>query len=181
MTILAQRRRNVLWMVLFLALAVLLSAPRWRPQIRRSGHFKPKGERRAVAAAAFPLLDGGQWSLADHRGKVVLINYWATWCEPCREELPGLSRIARESAAKGLAVVGVSLDAGPGAPAAVRVFAARYRLPYPIAVLPAPDPGVVTVPTTLLIDRQGHLAKTYAGVVAEADLVQDVAALLAEP
>ena len=55
-------------------------------------------------------LDGGTWRTVDHRGQVVLLNYWATWCGPCWEETPGLVRLSREMGPKGLAVVGVAID-----------------------------------------------------------------------
>src|ERR1700727_2342232 len=102
-------------MYLFVAAAVLLGAVRWH--IARQPHrLKPMGPMELTQ------LGGGEWKLADHRGEVVLINYWATWCGPCQEELPGLMQVARESGPKGLAVVGVSLDAGANAQTRVQQF-----------------------------------------------------------
>ena len=59
-----------------------------------------------------PELNGGSWRLSDHRGQVVLINYWASWCAPCRQETPGLIDLARDYRYKGLSIVGVSMDEG---------------------------------------------------------------------
>ena len=119
--------------------------------------------------------------MADHRGQVVLVNYWATWCWPCREEMPGLSRLARELGPQGLAVVGVSID--KGSRDRVRKFVDEMKVPYPVAF---PDPlsqmewGLEGVPTTILVDRHGRVAKSYVGAVREGDFRTDVETLLAE-
>ncbi len=119
--------------------------------------------------------------MASHRGQVVLVNYWATWCGPCREEMPGLSKLARQLAPQGLAVVGISLDQAPRAK--VQAFVSAMQVPYPIA-FPAPlsqtEWGMTGIPATILIDRHGRVAKTYVGAVREADLRADAEALLAE-
>ncbi len=127
-------------------------------------------------------LNGGTWKLADHQGQVVLINYWATWCGPCRIELPVLAKVARENEPLGLAVVGVDLDKGDHN--LIEPFVERYRLPYPIAIPAAMsqiEAGLEGVPTTILVDRNGHVAKTYVGAVREEDLEADVQQALTEP
>jgi cytochrome c biogenesis protein CcmG/thiol:disulfide interchange protein DsbE len=175
-------RGSRVWMYGFIAVAVVLGAARWHLP-RSSPGVKPVAERRAMGAVELPQLGGGEWKLADHRGQVVLINYWATWCEPCREELPGLMQVARESGPKGLVVVGVSLDAGKDAPAKVAQFVSRYGIGYAVAF--ADDSrsdafSLVGLPTTVLIDREGRVAKRYVGEVEHEDVAKDVATLLAE-
>jgi cytochrome c biogenesis protein CcmG, thiol:disulfide interchange protein DsbE len=177
------RRSSYTWMWVFCAAAAILaSTSHWHLR-SQAGGFTPSARRQPAQPMELPQLGGGQWNLADHRGQVVLVNYWATWCEPCREELPGLMQVARESAPRDLSVVGVSLDDGPDAHAKVQQFATQYRLPYPIA-FPAPaqhfGPGEIAIPTTVLLDRQGRLVKTYTGAVSRSDFAKDVAALLAE-
>jgi thiol-disulfide isomerase/thioredoxin len=172
------------WMILFLVAALCLVATRWH-FVRQSAGVEPVAQRKPAPDMILPQLGGGQWKLADHRGQVVLVNYWATWCEPCRDELPGLLRVAHDSAPKGLAVVGVSFDSGhePARTQAVQSFVTQFRVPYPIAF---PDrtlnfeSGDIGLPTSILIDRQGRAAKTYVGEVDRATLAKDVAALLAE-
>jgi peroxiredoxin len=166
---------------LFLTVAILLGAMRWRGASQSAG-LKPIADRKPMADLALPQIDGGEWKLADHRGQVVLINYWATWCEPCQDELPGLLQVARESGPQGLAVVGVSLDSMPGERTQVEQFAARFKLPYPIAYAgtSAMQPREFEIPTTVLIDRQGRTAKVYVGEAGRANLQADVDALLAE-
>jgi len=174
-------RGDRVWLFLFIAAAMLFGAGRWHWR-SQSGGFIPAADRRTLPDLALPQLGGGEWRLADHRGQVVLINYWATWCEPCREELPGLAQVARDSASNGLAVVGVSLDEGQDAPVRVQQFVAQYRVPYPVA-FPPPVRGParnMAIPTTILVDRHCRLVKTYLGAVERGDFAKDVATLLAE-
>jgi peroxiredoxin len=127
-------------------------------------------------------LDGGTWRMADHRGQVVLVNYWATWCGPCWEETPGLIRLSNELGPKGLAVVGVAID--EGGEAKVRKFVDEFRVPYPVVMperMSQMEFGMEGVPTTILVDRQGRVAKTYVGAVRQADFSEDVGVLLKEP
>ena len=76
-------------------------------------------------------LDGGTWSLSDLRGKVILVNYWATWCGPCRYEIPQLMKL-QEHYGEDLQVIGVSTDAGD--PANVEAFAREFNINYPIVM-----------------------------------------------
>jgi cytochrome c biogenesis protein CcmG, thiol:disulfide interchange protein DsbE len=178
----SEGRGNQIWMYLFLAMAALLVATRWHLPAQ-SGGFTPAANRHAMRDVALPQLGGGEWRLADHRRQVVLINYWATWCEPCKEELPGLMQVARESEPKSLAVVGVAMDTGPNSQARVQQFAAQYRLPYPVAFPDAilnRQEDLLALPTTVLIDKHGRVAKTYTGAVEQKDFAKDVAVLLGE-
>ncbi len=172
-----------MWFFLFLAAALGLTAIGLRSSSTPTG-VKPIASRKAMSLADLPELGGGHWRLADHHGQVVLINYWATWCGPCQEELPGLLGVARDYTPKGLAMVGISMDVGADAATKVRQFADRFHLPYPVA-FPAQnwfsDPGVMALPTTVLLDRQGRIAKTYQGAVAPEALTRDITALLSEP
>jgi cytochrome c biogenesis protein CcmG/thiol:disulfide interchange protein DsbE len=123
-------------------------------------------------------LDGGNWRMVDHRGQVVLVNYWATWCGPCVEETPGLVRLAGER--KELAVVGVSMDQGDRKK--VRDFVSRFQVPYPVVFPEAMSQmrSGMGLPTTILVDRSGRVAKTYVGAVRRGDFEADVDVLLGE-
>lgn len=138
-------------------------------------------DRHAIADLVMPQLNGGSWRLSDHRGEVVLINYWASWCGPCRQETPGLIDLSREYRYKGLSIVGVSMDEG-GKPA-VESFMSEFHMPYPVLVpdLALPSaPAVEALPTTVLVDRNGRVAKSYVGAVRETVFRADVDQLLAE-
>ena len=143
-----------------------------------SGHLAPRDQRKALANVTVRELNGHSWRLTDHRGEVVLLNFWATWCPPCREETPGLVRLSKSYPQNELDVVGVSMD--EGGLALVRGFVSQFKIPYTIAV---PDELPLTVqglPTTLLIDKQGRVAKTYVGGASERVFRTDVDALLHE-
>lgn len=119
-----------------------------------------------VPAYAAPDLDGDTVALADMRGDVVLLNVWATWCPPCREEMPGLEALHRDLSERGLRVVGVSIDTR-GADAAVREFLAEHDITFEI-LRDADDRITRTfrmngVPQTFLIDRRGRLIQQWIG------------------
>jgi cytochrome c biogenesis protein CcmG/thiol:disulfide interchange protein DsbE len=175
--------RDRRWMLVFLLLAALvLGLSRWRVSGQAAGLI-PAARREATPDLTLQQLGGGTWSLADHRGRVVLMNFWATWCEPCRDEMPALAQVLRQTAPQGVTMVAVSLDSGSNNQELVQQFAARFRPPWPIAFPSAAlllrSEGIA-IPTTVLLDKEGRRAKTYVGEVDRATLAKDVAALLAE-
>lgn len=154
------------------------------PGLRRpppTAPLRPAAERPLMADLTLPVLSGPPWTLSRHRGRVVLLNYWATWCPPCRAEAPVLVRIARDYRAAGLDVAGVSLDRD--AMNSVPPFVAEYRVPYPILLSRPPAPGgpVQALPTTFLIDRQGRVADVTVGALDEPSLRRTLERLLREP
>lgn len=126
-------------------------------------------------------LGGGSWKLSEHKNSVVLLNFWATWCEPCRTEIPYLQKIADKHAKAGLVVFGINLD--DGETAVVDKFIEEYKMQFPVLIPPADSPfrQLSELPTTLLIDREGRLVKRYTGAVPEAELEKDVAEIVREP
>ena len=117
-------------------------------------------------------LAGDSVSLAGLRGKVVLLNVWATWCAPCREEIPALQRLHQAHAARGLEVVGVSVDA-PGEEESIRDFVKEFGVTYPIWYdeenTVTPTFRLIGVPSTFLIDREGKIAWKFLGPVESND------------
>jgi len=111
-------------------------------------------------------LRGRRISSADLRGKVVLIDFWATWCQPCKKEMPGYQKLVDRYRDQGFAVVGFKLDIMADAEEP-RAFARRLGIRYPLAV--ATDAvknkfgGIEGLPTTLLYDRQGILRQKIIG------------------
>jgi cytochrome c biogenesis protein CcmG, thiol:disulfide interchange protein DsbE len=172
-------RRWVRYAVAVLAFGVVAGV--WHYGTRQSGGIAPAGERRVMPELVMTQLDGGTWRMAEHRGQVVLVNYWATWCGPCWEETPGLVRLSRELGPEGLAVVGVSID--EGGREKVKKFVDDFGVTYPV-VLPERmahvEFGLEGVPTTILVDKQGRVAKSYVGAVRQRDFETDVRVLLAE-
>ena len=140
------------------------------------------GERPRAPALELPRLDGrGEASLADFRGRVVVLNYWASWCEPCRTESPLLERWQARLTPRGGAVVGVDvLDVASDA----RAFAREFGLSYPMLRDADGDTqrlfGVVGYPETIVIDRAGRIAALRRGPVDEEFMRREVVPLLEE-
>jgi len=111
-------------------------------------------------------LDGRELSSASMRGKVVIMNFWATWCGPCRAEIPDLVAL-QEKYRDQVVVVGVSEDeAGPDV---VRQFAARFNVNYPI-VMKTPElakmfPGISALPTSFILDRESRIVQKHVGML----------------
>jgi peroxiredoxin len=110
---------------------------------------------------------GKKVSLADYRGKVVILEFFATWCEPCRISAPELQSIYARYKDRGVAVIAVAADEGTDARARVRSFMKEYRLTYDAAT----DSGQVmkqygafTLPTTVIIDREGTIRNKHLGI-----------------
>jgi thiol-disulfide isomerase/thioredoxin len=123
-------------------------------------------------AASYPVkrLDGGSDSLASYRGKVVLVNLWASWCAPCRSESPALEQLYQENRSRGLVVLGI--DQGESAEAA-SAFARELHLAYPILLDEGQQYGrayaAVGLPTSIVVDRTGHIVR---GIDGEMTLAQ---------
>ena len=171
------RRENLLeWLGIIAVGAVMLFF--FAPESWWQFGVAPETERKQGAEFSLRKLDGETWNFAAQRGKVVVVNYWATWCAPCRLETPGLVDIANEYKSRGVEMVGVTLDEDLGA---VAKFVESYKIPYEI-LLPGSDPntgsGEMALPTTFLYDKNGKLAKKYTGMVLESTLKSDIEALL---
>lgn len=142
--------------------------------------------RAAAPAVSLKNLEGKPVTLAQHKGKVVLISFWATWCGPCQQELPKIQAIASKYADKGLVVLTVSVD-DASTVAQVRATARKHRLSVP--VLLDPDNTAIAsfnprgdVPFTVIIDRNGNIAEKHGGYAAgdEANYEKIIVGLLAE-
>ncbi len=141
-----------------------------------------RGELEQAPALQLPKLSGGgDGSLADYRGEVVVLNFWASWCEPCREESPLLERWHKRMAGGGGTVLGVDvLDVTGDA----QDFIDEYDLTYPMLKDKDGDAlesyGVVAYPETFVIDRDGRIAAVRRGPVDDAFMRTEVAPLLEE-
>ncbi|MBI2875998.1 MAG: TlpA family protein disulfide reductase [Candidatus Tectomicrobia bacterium] len=114
---------------------------------------------------ALPDLQGKTVRLSDFGGKVIILDFWATWCPPCREEIPHFVELYSQYRNHGFQMIGISLDAA--GPAVVKEFARKYGINYPI--LMADDQvalqygGIPGIPTTFVIDRQGKVSERHVG------------------
>lgn len=125
-------------------------------------------------------MDGKPLTLSGNHGKVVLLNFWATWCTPCRAEIPEFERFQTTYGQQGLQVVGISMDddAKP-----VREFSQQLKMNYPVAVgndkLAQSYGGVLGLPVTFLIGRDGKIAAKYVGAAEIPVVEQEIKTLLA--
>lgn len=132
-------------------------------------------------AAGFALTDakGSAVKLSDYKGRVVLLNFWATWCHGCGEEIPWFVEFQNKYKASGLTVVGVSMDDDGWK--SVKPYLIQKKMNYPV-VIGNQDLGklygLANMPMTLLIDRDGKIAATYAGVVDKDGCQKDIKTLL---
>lgn len=129
------------------------------------------------------LTDGGTVSLANHRGKVVYVDFWASWCGPCLKSLPLLEQLQQEFGSEAFQVVGVNLDKDP---AKGRRFLKKISVSYPSATDPSgkiPETfGLETMPTSYIIDREGVIRHVHRGFRRGDmdDLRERIAALMKE-
>jgi cytochrome c biogenesis protein CcmG/thiol:disulfide interchange protein DsbE len=169
-------KRNAVPLVAILAAAALIGLLVYgvasRGENRSLDDAVSKGQRPAAPDRSLPMLGGGgQKSLASYRGKPVVLNFWASWCAPCRQEAPLLESAQKRLAAKGGTVLGVPFrDASPDSQAFVRKFELSYPSLRDVSGQLAKAYGTRALPETFVIDGQGHVAAIQRGEVTKAFL-----------
>jgi peroxiredoxin len=154
-------------------LAVVIAIAAWFALHRTA----PKQAGSSKLAPAFSLKDtaGHPMQLSDYRGKVVVLDFWATWCEPCKEEIPQLVDLQNRYGAQGLQVLGISMDDSEDP---VREFQQKYKMNYPIAVgtsqVADEYGGVLGLPITFVIDKQGQIVSRHIGATAPAVFEEEI-------
>jgi len=149
---------------------------------RHMPHDGTAGARLKTLAPDFtlPQFDGRQQlSLSSYRGKVVLLDFWATWCVPCREETPHFVELQQKYAERGLQIVGVSMDDSPDP---VRPFYQQFHINYPVVMGTAKTGedygGVLGLPIVFLIDRDGRIVSKHIGATDPAVFEKEITQLL---
>ncbi len=124
--------------------------------------------------------DGKVVELAKLKGKVVVINFWATWCGPCRKEIPGFLEVYKQYKEKGLEIVGVSLDEEGWD--VVKPYVDRAKMTYPVVIgdgdLANAYGGIEAIPATFIVDKKGNIAKKHVGYLSKSDFETIVKSLL---
>jgi len=130
---------------------------------------------------ALPTLDGDVFRLSNHRGQVVVLNFWATWCPPCRKEIPAFVTLQRELGDRGLQFVGVALERSAG-PDDVRAFAEKMNVNYPVGMgdgsIARKYGGVRGLPKTFVIGPGGDIQGHIPGMATESMLRPGLETLL---
>jgi peroxiredoxin len=135
-----------------------------------------------VKAPQFKLRDinGRTVRLSDYRGKVVLINFWATWCPPCRAEMPDLVQLQRDYAKQGLQIIGITYP--PETKTRVRRFARSLKVNYPIILgtreIKARYSSEETLPLTVVINRDGAISDIISGILLPEEFDEKIKPLL---
>jgi len=164
--------------VLSILLAVAFAVP-----FQVTAETKPPAERKPVPVFSMTNAKGQPVKVSDYRGKVVALNFWATWCTGCKLEIPWFVEFDKKYRSKGLAAIGVALDDEGWQ--AVKPYLTAHPISYPVAiasfdVLEKPLSLDPSLPVTLLIDRNGNIADTHVGVVEKDAFEKKIQELLHE-
>jgi peroxiredoxin len=141
---------------------------------------KPDAKRKAAPDFALKDLNGNTAKLSDYRGKVVLLNFWATWCGPCKIEIPWFIEFEQTYKDRGFAVLGVAMDDEGWE--AVKPYLSSRKINYRVVLgndrVAQEYGGVDSLPTTFVIDRDGRIASTHVGLVSRRAYEDEIKQLL---
>ena len=164
-----KKRYYLILFLLFLCLgglSVILSA-----QKSMIGKTAPNWSLKAI--------DGKEVKLTDFRGKIIILDFWATWCPPCRREIPGFIELQQQYEKFGLVVVGVSFDKAVNT---VKEFAQKQKINYPLVMgtmdLAQAYGGITSIPTTFIVDANGKIVKSFVGFHPKSEFEKEITPLL---
>lgn len=147
---------------------------------KKSASVTPHKDRKPAPDFELKDANGHTVKLSDYRGKVVLLDFWATWCGPCKIEIPWFKEFERENKDKGFAVIGVAMDDDGWD--AVKPFAQQIGINYRVVIgndeVAQLFGGVDALPTTFLIDREGRIAAIHIGLSGKRDFENGIQELL---
>jgi peroxiredoxin len=161
------------------ALAVLLTA--LAPGAHAADEVCNVSRRKANFDFTVRDIAGKNVRLSQYKGQVVLLNFWATWCAPCKHEIPALTALYRDYKERGFVVLGVSVDSEVRA---IKPFAREMKMNYPVLIgagredLSQAFGPFIGFPTSVLVGRDGKVCVRHVGVVSKAKLERQVSALL---
>jgi len=145
-------------------------------------NYVPAAQRSSALAPDFtlPTVDGKQLKLSDYKGKVVIIDFWATWCPPCRKGIPDLIDLKKKYGSKGFEVIGISLDTDTKAqvPGFVKDKGMNYPVVYGNQNVAQLYGGIEAIPTSFVIDKHGKIVATYQGLIPSSTFESHIKKLL---
>lgn len=149
---------------------------------RANAEWQPVPSLPRAAAPVWDLKDseGKIVKFSDFKGRVVILDFWATWCGPCRREIPGFVELQKQYGEQGLTVIGISLD--EEGPAVVKPFIKKFGINYPVVMgdqkISQAFGGIEGLPTTFVIDREGRIVKKHIGYVPKEEFEKEIKPLL---
>jgi peroxiredoxin len=168
------------WTLFAAAVAILASC---EAPIPDNFHLKAVNERKPTPDFNLKDVTGANVKLSDYKGKVVLLNFWATWCGPCKVEIPWFMDFERTYKDRNFAVVGVSMDEDGWD--AVKPYIEEKKMNYRVVLgndqVSTLFGNVDSLPTTIVIDREGRIASMHVGLVAKATYQKEIEKLLEAP
>jgi thiol-disulfide isomerase/thioredoxin len=173
------KRNVIVILAVTAAVAVMLMAARQMARQDGGGFRRAAGDLRGMAAPDFTLktLDGREVTLSGLRGKAVVVNFWATWCAPCKIEMPWLADLQKKHGPHGVEIIGVTMDESPDVDA-IKKFVADVGANYTIVLgndkVGDAYGGVQFLPTTVYIDRQGKVTEQSFGIVGQDEIEKHI-------
>ena len=185
---LTQRQRSWIYTSVFIAIVLMLfivnnagSEPKEGPY---PPNYQPISQPKTEKAADFtlPTVDGKNLKLSDYKGKVVVIDFWATWCGPCRRGIPDLVDLKKKYESKGLEVIGISVDQAntkAQVPSFVKNMGINYPIVYTNDQVPQLYGGIEYIPTSFVIGKNGNILASHQGLVSKQILESEIEKALA--
>ena len=176
------KRDPVILIVVAMVISVMLVFGIQKARNSSIGHNAGKLQGQLAPDFALASLDGKTLKLSDYRGKAVLLNFWATWCEPCKIEMPWFVDLQKKYGPQGLQVVGVAMD--DASPKEVADFAQKLGVNYPIVIgkeeVGTQYGGVQFLPSTFYISRDGKILDRVFGLVSRSEIESNIQKALAQ-
>jgi cytochrome c biogenesis protein CcmG/thiol:disulfide interchange protein DsbE len=184
-----KRNSVVLLVVIAAVIAIIVLGGRHRRKLSAAGGAL-KGDGVGALAPDFTLttLGGKQVKLSDYRGKAVLLNFWATWCAPCKIETPWLVELRNKYAGQGFEILGIDAEGDDLKPddkagwaknkSAIAKFVQQEKMPYPVLIngdsLSTPYGGLDELPTSFFVNRKGTVVAAQLGLTSEQDIESNI-------
>ena len=163
--------------------AMLAGCAAVRTDVASSSSLKPEPQRKAAPDFSLKDATGQNVKLSDYRGKVVVMNFWATWCGPCKIEIPWFMDFQKTYKDRDFAVLGISMDDDGWE--SVKPYIEQKKINYRIMVgteeLSKEYGGLESLPTTFVIDREGRIAAVHVGLISKSEYQSEILNLLEAP
>ena len=177
------KRNALVFAALLIAIVAMIAAGKYITRVRHHNSVTLVGDVRGVPAPDFELasLDGRKVKLSDYRGKAVVLNFWATWCSPCKVEMPWFVDLQKKYSNEGLVVLGIAMDDSDNKK--IAQFASEMGVNYPVLLgtdkVSDQYGNVQFLPTTFYIDRDGRIIGKGTGLLGRGEIEENIQKALA--